>query len=56
MENILELKQVCKTFQKSNFVLDKMSFCVPCGSIMGFVGENGSGKTTTIGCIVNRTI
>ena len=53
MENILELKQVCKTFQKSNFVLDKMSFCVPCGSIMGFVGENGSGKTTTIGCILN---
>ena len=42
MENILELKQVCKTFQKSNFVLDKMSFCVPCGSIMGFVGENGT--------------
>ncbi|MCM1261325.1 MAG: ABC transporter ATP-binding protein [Butyrivibrio sp.] len=53
MENILELQQISKSFPKSNFTLDKLSFSLPYGSIMGFVGENGAGKTTTIGCILN---
>lgn len=53
MENILELHQVTKTFPKSDFTLDKLSFSLPYGAIMGFVGENGAGKTTTIGCILN---
>lgn len=53
MENILELHQLSKTFPKSNFTLDNLSFSIPYGSIMGFVGENGAGKTTTIGCILN---
>lgn len=53
MNNILELKQVAKTFSKSGFRLNDVSFSIPYGSIMGFVGENGAGKTTTIGCILN---
>ena len=53
MENILELQQICKSFPKSNFILDKLSFSLPYGAILGFVGENGAGKTTTIGCILN---
>ena len=53
MENILEVQQICKSFPKTKFVLDKVSFSIPYGSIMGFVGENGAGKTTTIGCILN---
>lgn len=53
MENILELQQISKTFPKSNFTLDKITFSLPYGAILGFVGENGSGKTTTIGCILN---
>ena len=53
MENILELQQICKTFPKSDFILDKLSFSLPYGAILGFVGENGAGKTTTIGCILN---
>ena len=53
MENILELQQVSKTFAKSNFTLDNVSFSLPYGAILGFVGENGAGKTTTIGCILN---
>ena len=48
MENILELQQVSKTFSKSNFALENVTFSLPYGSIMGFVGENGAGKTTTI--------
>lgn len=53
MENILELQQVSKTFPKSNFMLDNVSFSLPYGAILGLVGENGAGKTTTIGCILN---
>lgn len=56
MENILELQQICKTFPKTGFSLDKVSFSIPYGSIMGFVGENGAGKTTTIGCIMNTVL
>ncbi len=46
MENILELQQICKTFPKLDFILDKISFSLPYGAILGFVGENGAGKTT----------
>ena len=53
MENILELQQVQKTYPKSDFTLDHLSFALPYGAILGFVGENGAGKTTTIGCILN---
>lgn len=53
MEPILELENISKTFSKSNFKLDNLTFSLPYGSILGFVGENGAGKTTTIGCILN---
>lgn len=53
MENILELTKVSKKFPKSDFALRDITFALPCGAIMGFVGENGAGKTTTIGCILN---
>lgn len=42
MENILELQQVQKTYPKSDFTLDKLSFSLPYGAIWGFVGENGA--------------
>lgn len=53
MENILELHQVSKTFPKSDFALENVTFSLPYGAILGFVGKNGAGKTTTIGCILN---
>lgn len=53
MDNILELQQVSKTFPKSDFTLENLTFSLPYGAILGFVGENGAGKTTTIGCILN---
>lgn len=53
MKNILELQQVSKTFPKSDFKLDHLTFSLPYGAILGFVGENGAGKTTTLGCILN---
>lgn len=53
MDYILEIQNLTKKYEKSDFSLNNVSFCVPCGSIMGFVGENGAGKTTTISCILN---
>ena len=51
-ENILEVKGLTKDY--GDFVLDKLTFSVPRGVIMGLVGENGAGKSTTINCILNE--
>lgn len=51
MEQILEIKNLCKTYD--DFALQDVSFSLPKGFIMGFVGQNGSGKTTTIRSILN---
>ncbi|MBR4223993.1 MAG: ABC transporter ATP-binding protein [Oscillospiraceae bacterium] len=51
MENILEITDLCKTY--GDFSLKNVSFSLPKGFIMGFVGENGSGKTTTIRSILD---
>lgn len=53
MNNILEIKNLSKKYQNSNFELKDVSFSVPYGTIVGFVGENGAGKTTTINAILN---
>lgn len=49
--NLLEINQVSKKFP--HFTLDKISFSLPKGYIMGFIGPNGSGKTTAIKLIMN---
>lgn len=46
MKNAIEVKDLTK--QYPGFLLDKVSFSVPSGSIVGFIGENGAGKSTTI--------
>lgn len=40
------------TKKYSNFVLDNISFSIPSGSIVGLIGENGAGKSTTINSIL----
>lgn len=42
MENILELQNLSKSYAKSDFALDRISFSLPYGSILGFVGEKGA--------------
>ncbi len=49
--NIIELSGVTKTFGSVTAVND-LSLDVPKGSIYGFIGPNGSGKTTTIRMIM----
>jgi len=51
MMNIIELSGVTKTFG-SVVAVDDLSLEVPKGSIYGFIGPNGSGKTTTIRIIM----
>ena len=47
MEQVIELSNVRKRFGKHQ-VLDGIDLCVPRGSVFGFLGNNGSGKSTTI--------
>ena len=43
--NLIETNDLCKKYGK-NLVINHVNMGVPEGSIYGFVGENGSGKTT----------
>ena len=52
-DNVLEIRELSKDY--GDFVLDKVSFSLPRGVIMGLIGENGAGKSTTINCILNQT-
>lgn len=51
MTNLLEVQALRKEY--NNFVLSDISFSLPKGYIMGLIGPNGSGKTTTIKLILN---
>lgn len=46
MKDALTISGLTKTYR--DFALDRVSFSVPCGSIVGLIGENGAGKSTTI--------
>ena len=49
--NILEVEGLCKTYPA--FRLRDVSFVVEPGAIMGFIGRNGAGKSTTIKAMLN---
>lgn len=51
MDAILQVNNLTK--QYSDFKLDNVSFSVPKGTIMGLIGENGAGKSTTINAILD---
>ncbi|MFC1564546.1 ABC transporter ATP-binding protein [candidate division KSB1 bacterium] len=49
MDNAFEFKEMIKSYPK--FQLGPLNFSLEPGTVMGYVGPNGSGKTTTINCL-----
>ncbi|MBE6642178.1 MAG: ATP-binding cassette domain-containing protein [Ruminococcaceae bacterium] len=45
--NAIEIKNLSKSF-RGMYAVDHLNMTVPRGSIYGFIGENGSGKSTTM--------
>jgi len=52
VENILALNALSKNYGSIK-ALDNVSFTVPKGCVFGILGPNGSGKTTTLGIILD---
>ncbi len=50
--SIIELENITKSYG-NHIAVDDLSLQIPKGSIYGFIGPNGSGKTTTIRMIMN---
>lgn len=50
-ETAIELRHV--NYETKNFTLEDIHFNVPTGYVTGFIGANGSGKTTTIRMIMD---
>ena len=51
-ENAIEVTNLVKRY-KDLLALDHFSLTVKAGEILGLLGPNGSGKTTTINCILS---
>lgn len=51
VQNALELRGVSRSFK--DFSLQNISLTLPSGCIMGLIGENGAGKSTTIRLIMD---
>lgn len=50
-EPILRLEKVTKIYK--DFTLDHLTFDLPKGIVLGMIGENGAGKSTTISAILD---
>ena len=51
MSNAIEIKGLCKSYP--GFSLDHLDLTLPGGTILGLIGDNGAGKSTTIKCILD---
>lgn len=49
--NVLEIRNLTKSYP--GFTLDNLNLVLPSGCIMGLIGENGAGKSTTIKLILD---
>lgn len=50
MKNVIEISGLTRDY--GHFKLDNVSLAVPGGSIVGLIGENGAGKSTTLKCLL----
>ncbi|MGW2053434.1 ATP-binding cassette domain-containing protein [Streptomyces sp. NPDC001840] len=46
--HVIETRGLTKRFRGGQLAVDRLDLTVPAGSVFGFLGPNGSGKTTTI--------
>ncbi len=53
--NAIEIKDLTKSF-RGLYAVDHLNMTVPVGSIYGFIGENGSGKSTTMKLICGHLV
>ena len=53
--NAIEIRNLTKSF-RGMYALDGLDMTVPQGAIYGFIGENGSGKSTTEKCICGHLV
>ncbi len=51
--NLIEIKNLCKSYE--GFKLKDFNMTLPKGFVMGFVGQNGAGKTTVIRNMLNMS-
>ena len=51
--NVIEIRNLQKTYKNFSLTIDKLD--IPEGYITGFIGPNGSGKTTTIKSLLGMT-
>lgn len=49
--NLLEIKGLVKDY--GGFRLEIDDLCIPGGTILGLIGENGAGKSTAMKCVLN---
>jgi sulfate-transporting ATPase len=52
-DSVIEFKEVSKSFGE-RLLIDKLSFTVPPGAIVGIIGPNGAGKSTLFKMIAGR--
>ncbi|MEV4999424.1 ABC transporter ATP-binding protein [Streptomyces niveus] len=48
MTVVIETRGLTKRYRGGQLAVDRLDLAVPAGSVFGFLGPNGSGKTTTI--------
>jgi ABC-2 type transport system ATP-binding protein len=57
MDNLIEIKKLCKRYKKAeDWAVKNLSMVVKRGEVCALLGHNGAGKTTTLKCIVNHLI
>ena len=55
MANVIEIEGLRKSYRRrrgTTVAVDGLDLTVPAGGVFGFLGPNGSGKTTTIRCLL----
>jgi len=52
MENVIQIQNLSFEFSKNKPILKDISLSVPKGSIFGFLGANGAGKSTTMKMLI----